>query len=141
MAYDPNLYMPYGRQGFPQQGFQQPMAGFQQPAWVQPNQMQQPYDARVRVNGRNGADAYWMPPDSHAILLDEGEDILYYKTTDSAGYPSVREFDLVPRTGKPKGEPPADYVTRADFDALAAKVEALAAPKTARARKAAENGE
>lgn len=138
MPYNAGMYMPYA------QNYQQPMAGYQaagyqQPAWVQPNQ--QPYDARVRVKGRNGAEAYGMPPNSHAVLLDENEDILYYKATDSAGYPSIMEFDLVPRNRETSPQPTAEYVTREDFNALAAKVEELTAPKPTRTRKAASDGE
>lgn len=56
-----------------------------------PNQMQ-PFDNVIKVAGRPGADAFWLPPNSRAILMDANEAIFYVKTTDDGGYPTVMEF-------------------------------------------------
>lgn len=136
MAYNPNMYYP------------QPMAA---PMTVQSNWMyqptqtathmsfQQPYDARIKVKGRKGAEAFWMPPNSHAILFDEDEDTFFYKHTDAAGYGTVTDFGFYPKEPIEAKVASVESVTREEFDELAAKVAALA-PKP-RTRKAANDGE
>lgn len=126
MAYNPNLYLPQGYQ----QSYPQPMA------WQQP--VQQPVNGLVSVTGIEGAKAYQMPPNSSMPLFDANEDILYVKTTDSGGYPTIRAFQFTPL--EQQAQPQQDYVTRADFDALVAKVDGLT-PKTRTTRKAAADGE
>ena len=64
MAYNPNLYMPYGQQSYPQAGW-----AYQQPQAMQPQQPQ-PFDLIIAVSGRNGAEAFQMPPNSRAVLFD-----------------------------------------------------------------------
>ena len=44
----------------------------------------------IKVNGRNGADAFRMAADSSVLLLDENDPIVWLKTTDGAGYPNDR---------------------------------------------------
>lgn len=145
MAYNPNMYMPQYN-GYSQQ----PMSWNYQPTTTQANymptynspQMQQPYDARIKVKGRNGAEAFWMPPNSHAVLFDEVEDVFYYKSTDAAGYASIMDFDFHPRAKvQQTSAMGADYVTREDFDALVARVDSMTPVKTTRARKVAADGE
>lgn len=58
----------------------------------------------VRVNGKNGAQTYQMPPNSSIILLDESAPIVWLKTTDGAGYATVTPYDIIPH----KDEPPVD---------------------------------
>ena len=48
----------------------------------------------IRVNGIDGARAYQMPPNSTQALFDTDKDILYIKTTDGAGFPSIRCFEF-----------------------------------------------
>lgn len=50
----------------------------------------------VRVNGRNGAEAYQMSPNSSALLLDTSAPIVWLKTTDGAGYPSLQAYGITP---------------------------------------------
>lgn len=76
MAYTPQ-YAPYGLQ----QPFYQPPA--------------QRTDV-VRVNGRGGAEAFSMAPNSSIILLDETAPIVWLKTTDGAGYPTLTPYDISP---------------------------------------------
>jgi hypothetical protein len=54
----------------------------------------------VKVTGLEGARAYPMAPNSTAALFDENEDVFYFKTTDGAGYPSIRVFDFTERIEK-----------------------------------------
>ena len=55
----------------------------------------------VKVNGRGGAEAYQMPPNSQVLLLDETQPILWLKQTDGAGYPSLNAYDIKPHEEKP----------------------------------------
>lgn len=74
---------------------------------------QQPIDGLVRVTGMEGAKAYQLPPNSTMPLFDGDEDIFYVKSTDGAGFPTVRAFRFEPIQEQPAQN--ADYVTRAEF--------------------------
>lgn len=50
----------------------------------------------TRVNGEGGANAYQMPPNSSALLLDATAPIVWLKTTDGAGYPSLTPYSITP---------------------------------------------
>lgn len=50
----------------------------------------------VRVSGRNGAEAYQMAPNSSVLLLDTSAPIVWLKTTDGAGYPSLQPYGITP---------------------------------------------
>lgn len=50
----------------------------------------------IKVNGEGGAMAYQMQPNSSVLLLDETAPIVWLKTTDGAGYPSLVAYDIVP---------------------------------------------
>ena len=50
----------------------------------------------VKVSGIDGAKAYQMPANSSVALFHESEDIMYVKTTDGAGFPTIRTFRFQP---------------------------------------------
>lgn len=50
----------------------------------------------IRVNGRNGAEALQMAPNSQALLLDEGAPVVWLVMTDGAGYKTVTGYDIIP---------------------------------------------
>lgn len=54
----------------------------------------------TRVNGKGGADAYQLMPNSSALLLDETAPIVWLVTTDGAGYKSVQPYEIKPYTPK-----------------------------------------
>ena len=64
----------------------------------------------IKVNGRNGAEAYQMPPNSQVLLLDETQPLLWLKQTDGAGYPTLNAYDIEPH----KEKPTPDYKTLED---------------------------
>lgn len=144
MAYNPQLYNPYGQP----QSF----------SWSQPVQYQpQPTNGLVRVKGRQGAEAYPMGPNSVSpVLLDEDRDVFYIKRTDASGIGTVDEYDFTPRVQQQQQTAQSvEYATMAQLQALADKVDLLSeslmnepedepeqepAPQTAkRTRKAASN--
>lgn len=50
----------------------------------------------IKVNGKNGAEAFQMMPNSQALLLDETAPIVWLVQTDGAGYKTISAFDLTP---------------------------------------------
>ena len=79
-----NFYNPY-----------QPMQYQNQYAYGQ----QQPSMQRceiTRVNGRNGADAFRMLPNSSILLMDENDPIVWLKVTDGAGYATITPYSITP---------------------------------------------
>lgn len=106
-------YNAYQSVGTPQQFAIDQMQQFQQRAQMQPG-MQQGMQL-IRVTGMDGAKAYQMPPNSVVPLFDADNDIMYVKSTDGAGFPTIRAFAFQPVEDKP--EPVQQYVTRDEFDA------------------------
>ena len=100
-AYQPMQQMPVVQQSqvgqyMPQGAAQQPIHGF------------------IYVTGLDGAKAYPMPPNSEVPLFDSTGDVLYIKTTDGAGFPTIVTCDVYKR-----GDADADsgeYVTRDELD-------------------------
>ena len=82
-------------------------------------QMQQ--NNLIRVTGIDGAKAYQMSPNSSVALFDSDSDIMYVKTTDGAGFPTIRTFRFEPIEDVPKVQDA--YITRDEFDALKQEVE------------------
>lgn len=75
---------------------------------------QQPYEQLIRVTGIDGAKAYQMRPNSAVALFDGAEDIFYLKSTDGAGFPTIRIFRFEEVTATPAAAP--EYITKAEFE-------------------------
>ena len=87
--YNPqSTYFPR-QQSFPMQ--QPSQMGIQQPQMTM-----MPPVGLTRVTGMDGAKAFQMPPNSVAALFDGGEDIFYIKSTDGAGFPTIKAFGFSP---------------------------------------------
>ena len=79
-----------GMYGLPRQ----PM-NYQQMRSMMNQQMQQ--GSKIdRVNGKEGAEAYFLMPNSEVLLLDTTNPIVWLKQTDSAGYGTVTGFNVIP---------------------------------------------
>ena len=50
----------------------------------------------VHVNGRAGAEAYQIMPNSSAILVDENEPLVWFIQTDGAGYKTITPYTVTP---------------------------------------------
>lgn len=72
----------------------------------------------VRVNGRGGAEAFAIGPNSSALLLDESGKMVWGVTTDGAGYKTIIPYDITPH----QEAPVPDY---ASLDARIKKLEDL----------------
>lgn len=109
----------YTNPGFYQSPYTQTMQNpyMDRLAQMQQAQPQQPRDGLIRVTGMDGARAYQMPPNSSVALFDGGQDIFYVKTTDGAGFPTIRAYAFSPLQDQ-ADTPAGDYVTRAEFNEL-----------------------
>lgn len=54
----------------------------------------------VKVNGRPGAEAYQLSPNSDKLLLDSTAPIVWLVQTDGAGYKTVTPYDISPHEEK-----------------------------------------
>lgn len=113
-----------------------------------PQQMQQPAQQAapiIWVQGEEAAKSYLCAPGNSVLLMDSEKSSFYIKTVDASGMPQpLRIFDYTERTAQkqPEKEPEQqsnNYVTRAEFDALSARFDALAADKPLTKKKESEN--
>lgn len=70
----------------------------------------------IKVTGIEGAKAYQMAPNSSVALFDDSNDIFYVKSTDGAGFPTIRSFKFEPVVESSPVN--TDYVTRKEFEEL-----------------------
>lgn len=116
-------------------GFYTPMMGqmpqMQQPAQPQP-QMQVPAPQQVTssiiwVQGEAGAKSYLVAPNTTVQLWDSENPVIYLKSADASGMPSMKIIDYKIRDAAgPIHIPSPDsggYVTADDFIAFRAEVE------------------
>ena len=80
------------------------------------------------VLGEAAAKAYLVAPNTTVQLWDSEEKVIYLKSADASGMPSMKILDYTIR-GEKNAKPVPEYVTKADFDALAEKVKELANKK------------
>lgn len=85
------------------------------------------------VQGEEGVKAYMVAPGNTVMLMDSDGSSFYLKSADASGMPQpLWVFNYVERVTAPKAPVAApqaqtvEYVTRADFDRLAARAETLA---------------
>lgn len=77
---------------------------------------QEPCQNLIRVNGIDGAKAYQMPANSTVALFDSNNDIMYVKSTDGAGFPSIRTFSFTETKEETKQAETTDYISRKEFE-------------------------
>lgn len=56
----------------------------------------------VKVNGRGGAEAFQMAPNSSVLLLDETGPIVWLAMTDGAGYKTITPYSITPYQPEPE---------------------------------------
>lgn len=111
-------YPPYGYNLYPQMAPTMP-------------QNQQAQNGMIWVAGEMDARNYPVCPNAAVTLWDSTAPVVYIKSADQTGRPSIKTYDLVERVQAPQpvSAPATPQVTREEFEALAAKVAALA-PKS-----------
>lgn len=81
-------------------------------------QVEQPVNNLIRVTGIDGAKAYQMPANSSVALFDNNDDYMYVKTTDGAGFPTIRTFKFEEIQPNQIGNivEDNDYISREEFE-------------------------
>lgn len=115
MAY--NNYFP---QYYPQF---QPVINTQIP---QPSQTQQVQNTNIIwVSGEAGAKSYLVAPNTTVQLWDSESQVIYLKSADASGMPSMKIIDYTIRNATPANAPiqqTSDYVTKNEFDVFKQEV-------------------
>lgn len=94
------------------------------PYQVQP--YQQPVNGVIKVNGRDSAMQYQLPPNSMSpALFDNDGKVFYIVSTDGTGTKSIECFDFTPHVEQePVKIDGAQFVSRQEFEDFTAKVNA-----------------
>lgn len=144
MAY--NNYFPMNYQPYYQQ-YAQPMMQAQTPTQSQQT-ASQPNNSIIWVQGEAGAKSYLVAPNTTVQLWDSENQVIYLKSADASGMPSMKILDYTIReTTQPMQQtqaintpqvPTTDYVTRDELIAFEAQVREQIAnlvPQKSRTRK------
>lgn len=84
------------------------------------------------VSGEQEARSWMVAPNAAVALWDSTAPTVYLKQADASGKPTLKVYDLVERLANaPDAQkaPAAEYVTRKEFDALAALVNEMKGKK------------
>ena len=122
-----NNYYPF--QYYPQQA---QMQGAQMSL---PNQPQQ--TGIIWVQGEAGAKSYLVAPNTTVQLWDSERQVIYLKSADASGMPSMKVLDYIIRDRAQTDLPVntrdnVDYVTRDEFDALKEQIQNIIEKREAR---------
>lgn len=84
------------------------------------------------VSGEQEARSWMVAPNAAVALWDSTAPTVYLKQADASGKPTLKVYDLVERLASAPNTqkaPVAEYVTRKEFDALAALVSEMKGKK------------
>ena len=84
------------------------------------------------VSGEQEARSWMVAPNAAVALWDSTAPTVYLKQADASGKPTLKVYDLVERLASApdtQKAPTAEYVTRKEFDALAALVSEMKGKK------------
>lgn len=84
------------------------------------------------VTGEQEARSWMVAPNAAVALWDSTAPTVYLKQADASGKPTIKVYDLVERLASApdtQKAPAAEYVTRKEFDALAALVSEMKGKK------------
>ena len=115
--------MAYFNGGFP--ATYQPMVP-QYQAPVMQTQQQAPQNGLIWVQGEQAAKSYLVAPNSTVQLWDSEEKVIYLKSADASGMPSMKILDYTIRgDANTQTAPVAEYATKDDLKALEQKIREL----------------
>lgn len=93
---------------------------------MQAQQAQQTQQVMNWVHGKGEADAFPVAPNTTVPLYDADSPVIYWKSADSSGRPSVRILDYKVREAQEvPPEAKVAYATKDDLDALKGQIESL----------------
>lgn len=132
MAFNPYYQNPYYPQPMPDNLMQMRQQQMMQPA--PPSVPQNPVaTGGVQwVSSEQEARGYLIAPNSAVALWDSTAPTVYLKQADASGKPTLKIYDLVERAETPRTAPQekgVEFVTREEFDRLAALVGELKGKK------------
>ncbi|MBQ1364371.1 MAG: hypothetical protein IIY60_01030 [Clostridia bacterium] len=116
--------MAYYNTGFPIS--YQPV--YQAPYQQQAQNQQAQQSGLIWVQGEAAAKSYLVAPGSTVQLWDSEEKVIYLKSADASGMPSMKVLDYTIR-GEEQEKPAEEYATKAEVAALAEKIKELTAKK------------
>lgn len=117
----------------------------QMPAY-QPQPQQPQNQSIIWIPNEQAANDFIVAPNNAVTLWDMNSPVVYVKKADASGKPTITTYDLVERMqAKPAPDsaqpgPTIEYVTRKDFDELAAKVAALCVRPVRKVKEAESDG-
>lgn len=115
-------------------------AGYQPMYYPQQNQMQTPVQAQpqpqqpqinngiIWVQGEAAAKSYPIAPNSSVPLWDSEANVIYIKSADMSGMPSIKVLDYTMRDVTPRAaeiRPENDFATKDDVESLRGEIIAL----------------
>ena len=90
---------------------------------VMQTQQQAPQNGLIWVQGEQAAKSYLVAPNSTVQLWDSEEKVIYLKSADASGMPSMKILDYTIRGGESaQAVPAAEYATKDDLKALEEKI-------------------
>lgn len=116
--------MAYYNNGFPVN--YQPY--YQAPNYQQNTQQQMQGNGIVWVSGEAGAKAYLVAPNTSVALWDSEANVIYIKSADASGMPSIKILDYNVRDNSPKTaeiQPQADFVTHNELADMQKEIDSL----------------
>ena len=100
-----------------------------QPQYQAPQQAQQPAGgvSIVQIQGEAAAKSYLVAPNSTVQLWDMDAGVIYIKSADASGMPSMKILDFTVRgeSVPAPAAPAVEYATKDEVNALAAKIRDL----------------
>ena len=125
MAFNPYYQNPYYPQPMPDNLMQMRQQQMMQPAPPPVPQNPVATGGVQWVSSEQEARGYLIAPNSAVALWDSTAPTVYLKQSDASGKPTLKIYNLVERTETPCTAPQekgVEFVTRKEFDALAALV-------------------
>ena len=125
MAFNPYYQNPYYPQPMPDNLMQMRQQQMMQPAPPPVPQNPVATGGVQWVSSEQEARGYLIAPNSAVALWDSTAPTVYLKQADASGKPTLKIYDLVERTETASNapqKPGAEFVTREEFDRLAALV-------------------
>ena len=97
----------------------------------QQNHQQQTNSGIIWVQGEAGAKSYLVAPNTTVQLWDSEDQIIYLKSADASGMPSIKILDYTIRDAQSDSKATKDeshkFISKKEFDGLQEQIESLRA--------------
>ena len=101
-----------------------PMANYQQLMPQTPNYQ----NGIIWVQGEAGAKSYLVAPNTTVALWDSEDKVIYLKSSDASGMPSIKTLDYTIRENgstTPNFVPNSDFITKDDISRIESRLDAV----------------